>query len=149
MSELTEPVAARTPEQATEELVALALAARQRAYAPYSNFLVGAALRTDDGRVFSGANVENASYGLSVCAERSAIATAVSAGARKLVELVVATHSAPPVAPCGICRQMIAEFAHDLPIVLVNDRGERRHTSLAALLPMAFGSDDLESRRAE
>jgi cytidine deaminase len=127
----------------TDELVRLALEARRFAYAPYSRFEVGAALRTADGRVFSGANVENASYGLAVCAERSAVVAAVNAGARELAELVVATATSPPTAPCGMCRQTLAEFARDLPIVLVNERGERTETSLAELLPRAFRGEDL------
>lgn len=131
---------------ATEELVRLALEARGRAWAPYSKFHVGAALRAKDGRVFTGVNVENASYGLCVCAERTAVVSAVAAGAREFVELAVATQATPPAAPCGLCRQTLAEFALDLPITLVNDRGERATTSLAELLPRAFHGEDLERR---
>jgi cytidine deaminase len=131
---------------ATDELVRLALEARRRAYAPYSGFAVGAALRTADGRVFTGANVENASYGLALCAERAAVATAVNAGARDIVELVVASPTTPPVTPCGMCRQTLAEFARELPILLVNERGERTATSLEALLPLAFQGDVLPRR---
>jgi cytidine deaminase len=131
----------------TEEMIAIAIGARRRAYAPYSNFRVGAAVRTADGRVFPGANVENASFGLSVCAERSAIAAAVTAGAREIAELVVVADASPPAAPCGLCRQMLAEFALDLPITLVNESGERSLTSLAELLPRAFRADELVSRR--
>ena len=126
-----------------DELVRAALDARARAYAPYSGYAVGAALRARDGRVFTGANVENASYGLSVCAERSAVVQAVAAGARELDALAVATTSSPPAAPCGMCRQTLAEFARDLPIALANDRGEVVHVTLAELLPRAFRGEDL------
>jgi cytidine deaminase len=135
------------PPSENADLVRLALEARGRAYAPYSHFLVGAALRTADGRVFTGVNVENASYGLSVCAERTAVVSAVAAGARDLEELAVATTTSPPAAPCGVCRQTLAEFARDLPITLVNDVGERRRVTLAELLPHAFHGDDLERAR--
>jgi cytidine deaminase len=130
----------------TDELARLALDAKERAYAPYSKFRVGAALRAADGRVFTGANVENASYGLTVCAERTAIVSAVSAGARDFTEIVVALDSSPPVAPCGLCRQMLAEFARDLPITIVNDHNERVETRLSELLPRAFRPDDLLGR---
>ena len=141
MSETT--TTAKTATAATDDLERLALDARSRAYAPYSGFAVGAALRARDGRVFTGANVENASYGLSVCAERTAVFTAVAAGAREFVELAVATRSSPPAAPCGLCRQALAEFALDLPIVLVNEAGERTRVTLAELLPHAFRPDSL------
>jgi len=130
-----------------DELVRAALEARKASYSPYSLYAVGAALRTADGRVFTGCNVENASYGLSVCAERTAILTAVAAGAREIVAIAVATETSPPAAPCGLCRQMLAEFASDMPIVLVNERGERRETSLAQLLPMGFRAKDLLERK--
>ena len=128
---------------ASPELVRAALAARARAYAPYSSFAVGVALAARDGRVFTAANVENASYGLSLCAERNAVVAAVLAGARDLEAIAVATATSPPAAPCGMCLQTLAEFADDLAVVLVNDRGERRDTSLQALLPQAFRPRDL------
>jgi len=130
-----------------DELVRLALEARARAYAPYSGFRVGAAVRAADGRVFCGANVENASYGLSVCAERAAVIAAVAAGARGLSAVAVASGTSPPVTPCGMCRQTLAEFARDLPITLVNEAGERVELTLAALLPRAFLADDLTRPR--
>jgi cytidine deaminase len=99
---------------------------------------VGAALRTRSGRVYTGCNVENASYGLSVCAERVAAAKAVSEGDREFVALAVVTSSDPPSPPCGACRQFLAEFAADLEIVLANLDGGRQNTRLAALLPRAF-----------
>ena len=126
-----------------EELIALALAAREKAYAPYSHFSVGAAVRARDGRTFAGANVENASYGLSTCAERSAVAAAASAGARELEAVAVATGASPPSSPCGACRQILAEFGREMRVLLVNDRGERIATTLGELLPRAFRGDEL------
>jgi cytidine deaminase len=126
------------------ELVEAAHAVRKNAHAPYSHYPVGAAIRTDDGRLFSGANVENASYGLSVCAERSAVVAAVSSGARRITAVAVVTASSPPAAPCGLCRQTLAEFAaDDLPVTLANDRGETVRTTLGELLPRAFRGDAL------
>lgn len=127
-------------------LVEAAAAARDRAYAPYSRFRVGAALRTADGRVFTGANVENATFGLTVCAERAALVQAVNQGARDFVALAVVTETQPPAAPCGLCRQSLVEFVEDLPIVLVNPAGEVRRARLAALLPEAFTPHDLLRR---
>ncbi len=120
-----------------DQLVGHARAARQQAYAPYSKYQVGAALLAQDGRVFSGCNVENASYGLTVCAERNAYFQAVAAGCREFAALVVATENG--ASPCGACRQVAREFGIDLPIHLVDSRGQVKTTSLAALLPDAFG----------
>lgn len=126
-----------------DELVAEALAIRRNAYAPYSGFKVGAALLGASGRVYLGCNVENASYGLCVCAERNAVARAVAEGERSFGAIVIATQSSPPSPPCGMCRQTLVEFARALPVVLVNDRGERIETSMEALLPMSFTPDFL------
>lgn len=122
-----------------------AIAAQKRAHAPYSRYLVGAALKVASGRVFAGCNVENASYGLSICAERSAIVQMVAAGERDPVALVVVTRGPKIAAPCGACRQTLAEFAKELPIRLAASDGtaEARTTSLGALLPDAFREDSL------
>lgn len=125
-----------------DTLIEKAEAVRQRAHAPYSEFLVGSALLDDRGVIYSGCNVENASYGLSVCAERHAVAAAVADGARGFRALVVITDVSPPGSPCGACRQVLAEFG-DFPILLVNPDGERVETSVGELLPMAFKPEDL------
>ncbi len=135
-----------SPSVDLDVLVERALAARIRAYAPYSKYLVGCAIQAG-GVMFDGVNVENASYGLTVCAERTAIGTAVCAGHRELEAVVVVTQSSPPAAPCGMCLQTISEFTRapsTLPIVLVNTRGERREFTLADLLPYGFDRDQLE-----
>jgi cytidine deaminase len=126
-----------------DALVEAARAARSRAYAPYSNYQVGAAVRADNGKIYVGANVENASYGLALCAERNAVMAAVLDGAKSLEALAVVTSTSPPAAPCGMCRQTLAEFARALDIALVNDAGERVDTTLAELLPRAFRREDL------
>ncbi|PYP32166.1 MAG: cytidine deaminase [Gemmatimonadetes bacterium] len=112
------------------------------AYAPYSRFRVGAAIEAADGRVFVGTNVESASYGLTICAERMALGAAVAAGARELRRVAVATEADPPAAPCGACRQLLAEFGLDMEIVAAGPKTERRW-ALRALLPDAFTRESL------
>jgi cytidine deaminase len=126
----------------TDKLIDAARAAQLRAYAPYSNFHVGAALESDDGTIYTGCNVENASYGLTICAERAAICAAVAAGARKFRRAVVVSDVDPPAAPCGACRQVLAEFARDLRIDGVGPAGTVSWT-VAELLPAAFGKEQL------
>jgi cytidine deaminase len=123
--------------------VAEARAARDRAYAPYSRFHVGAALLADDGRVIPGANVENASYGLSMCAERTAAFRAASEGARRLVAVAVVASNEEPTWPCGACRQVLWEFGPDMVVVSEGSGGRREERRLADLLPDAFGPADL------
>ena len=126
------------------ELLALAREAAGRAYAPYSNFAVGAAVRTPDGRRYAGANVENAAYPQGQCAEASAIGALVAGGGGRIAEVVVAAPSEQLVSPCGGCRQRLREFADDdAPIHLVDLERVRRTTSLAELLPLSFGPDNL------
>jgi len=127
------------------DLEAAALAAKAHAYAPYSKFQVGAAIRVD-GEMFTGVNVENASYPLSVCAERNAIAAAIGAGKHHLEEVAVATDASPPSAPCGGCRQVLREFAadpDDVVITAINPQGERRAWTLGQLLPDSFTGSEL------
>jgi cytidine deaminase len=121
-----------------DDLVAAALAARQRAHAPYSGYHVGAALLLSDGAIVSGCNVENRLLGLTVCAERNAVANAIVQGRRDFVALAVVTSSTPPAAPCGMCRETLAEFVADLPILLTNNAGEREQVRLTDLLPHRF-----------
>ena len=118
-----------------ELVIKHALAARARAYAPYSNFAVGAALLCRSGSIVSGANVENISFGLTMCAERVCIGSAVQAGERDFVVMAVMSESSVPVVPCGACRQVLAEFAPELRIVSCTTAGESVEFSLSELLP--------------
>ncbi|HUX86310.1 MAG TPA: cytidine deaminase [Chloroflexota bacterium] len=121
-----------------DALVRDAWRVREAAYAPYSQFRVGAAVRASSGQNYSGANVENASFGLTVCAERAAIFAAISAGERKLDLLAVVTDAPAVTPPCGACRQVIWEFAKEGTIVAENRRGDRRRWKIQELLPEAF-----------
>jgi cytidine deaminase len=128
----------RAPGDPLQALTAAARAARRRAYAPYSGFRVGAAVLAG-GRTFAAANLENASYGLTVCAERNAVAAAVGAGERRLEGLAVASATRPPTPPCGACLQVLSEFAGpDLPLLLCGAGAARVDTTLGALLPRGF-----------
>ena len=120
-----------------EELIAVAKDARLRAHAPYSGFSVGAALLTDDGRVFQGANVENISFGLTMCAERVAIGSAIQAGAKVPVRIAIVADSNEPVVPCGACRQVLAEFNSELSIISSNLAGKSQRFDLSVLLPLS------------
>ena len=122
----------------TEELIALARAAKEKAYAPYSGFRVGAALLSESGEVFTGGNVENSSYGLTVCAERVAVFKAVSEGMRAFRVLVLSSDSETPIPPCGACLQVLSEFSEDLEIVSAGRTGERAAWNLRSLLPQGF-----------
>jgi cytidine deaminase len=127
------------------ELEQRALAAQNKAYAPYSAFRVGAAVRMG-GAIYEGANVENASYGLSMCAERTAVFAAVNDGAKNLEEVAVCTDASPPSSPCGACRQVLLEFAGDpktVKVTAINPRGEKRTWTLAELIPDGFSGREL------
>jgi len=128
-------------EEQNQKLIDAAVAARQQAYAPYSKFSVGAAVLAENGQIFIGCNVENASYGLTNCAERTAIFAAVAAGQTRFLAMAVATEGG--YSPCGACRQVLAEFCDDLPILIVDTRSDRQveQVSLAELLPRRFRRD--------
>lgn len=121
-----------------DDLYEAARAARLRAYAPYSHFQVGAALRTVDGRVFTGCNVENRTFGLTICAERVAVARAVEAGVSTFEALAVVTDTSPAAMPCGMCLETLSEFAEDMPILIANLAGERRMVTLRQIHPDPF-----------
>jgi len=121
-----------------DALVAAAAAAREKAAAPYSHFHVGAALLAEDGRVFGGCNVESASYGLTICAERTAVVKEISEGARKFRAVAVVTGADEPTSPCGACRQVLWDQCRDVAVVMATTGGRLEETTLATLLPRAF-----------
>lgn len=123
---------------ASDVLVSAARSARAHAVAPYSNFLVGAALQTVDGRIFTGCNIENASYGLTMCAERVALFKALSEGAREFTRLVVVADTAAPTPPCGACRQLLWEYCGDIEVVIANLTAITAMSQLSELLPLPF-----------
>lgn len=131
--------------QIIDKLYKLALEVRENAYVPYSNFKVGAALLTDDDEIYLGANVENASYGLSICAERNAIFKANADGKRKYKALMVVADTEKPVSPCGACRQVMTEFG-DYKVYLANLKGEIKETSTFELLPYNFNKEDMDEK---
>ena len=118
-----------------DQLVTQAIEVAGRAYAPYSRFQVGAVLVGKDGRIFAGCNVENISFGLTICAERNAVFAAVAAGCREFAKIVIVADTEVPASPCGACRQVLAEFNPDLELVLSNFRGSREAFRLSELLP--------------
>ncbi|NNE65801.1 MAG: cytidine deaminase [Pyrinomonadaceae bacterium] len=127
-----------------DELIEAAKAVRERAFAPHSNFKVGAAVRSKSGRVYTGCNVESASYGLTVCAERVAIWKAVSEGETDLTEIAIVTDTEMLTPPCGVCRQIIWEFCGDVPITLANCSGNKDTVTTRELLPRAFDTKFLK-----
>ena len=128
------------------ELLTVALEAQKRAHCPFSKYPVGAAVRTADGTVFSGCNVESASFSLTCCAERVAVFKAVSEGHKRIVACSIVTVEGKPAPPCGACRQVLYEFGGDMRIVLGNPHGEVRILNLASLLPDGFTAEHLLSR---
>lgn len=124
------------------KLIETALQYRDRAYAPYSHYRVGAALLAEDGTIYGGCNVENASYGLTICAERNAIASAVAAGQRKLRAIAIASSDENPATPCGACRQFMVEFNPNMIVILAGSEETRRVYSAKDLLPESFHLPD-------
>lgn len=128
------------------ELIKLANEAKENAYAPYSNFKVGAAIITEDGKIFTGCNIENASYGGTNCAERTALFKALSEGYRKFTKIAVIADSSDYTYPCGICRQVLSEFGTDLEVIVANQKLEYKVHKLSEILPYAFTNKDMERR---
>ena len=135
--------------EALDKLVIAAADARHRAYAPYSDFSVGAAVMSAGGRIFTGCNIENVSFGATVCAERVAMFSAVAAGCRELVAIAVAGPGESPITPCGICRQVMIELAPDAVVVMVGESGARETSAVAELLPRAFAPEGLVEPRPD
>lgn len=131
-----------------QTLLEAAREARERAYVPYSNFAVGAAVQAADGRIFQGCNIENASYGLTICAERVAVFHAVAAGAQALTAVAVVGRGAEPCRPCGACRQVLREFGPGMRVIMAGETGPVDICTLDDLLPRSFGPEDLASQDA-
>ncbi len=132
----------RSPAQDLDTVLEAAMSAYDRAYAPYSHYRVGAAVLADDGRIYAGANVENAVYPLTLCAERVAITSAIASGARRILAVAVVTENGGT--PCGACRQVMREFgADDMPVMIANQNGTHRTRTLGELLPDSFSAIDL------
>ena len=131
-------------ENTKKELIEAARKVREKAYAPYSNFKVGAAVRTKSGKIYTGCNVESASYGLTVCAERVAVWKAVSEGEKEFTEISVVADTEELTPPCGVCRQIIWEFGGDIPITFSNLNGKTETVKMSELLPRAFDTKFLK-----
>ena len=129
--------------ETVQRLLSAARTAQRRAYAPYSKFHVGAVVLTDRGRILSGCNVENASYGLTICAERNAVARAVAESAGRIVACLVVGPAREPLTPCGACRQVLYEFNPEMDVVCIGQDGRELSLTARELLPAAFGSGDL------
>lgn len=139
-------------ETATEEisaLIAVAWKAREQAYAPYSGFAVGAAVQTASGQIYGGCNIENVSYGLSNCAERTAMFQAIAHGERQLVRIAVCADTSEPVAPCGPCRQVMQELGPQMEVILVNQAGAQIVTTVEELLPYSFQKFPQQGQKLE
>ena len=132
-----------TVKEEFEKLIKEAEKARKRAYTPYSKFQVGAAVLCADGKMFTGCNIENASFGLAICAERVAISKAISEGSTKFEAIAVIGDTDKPCSPCGACRQVISEFGEDITLIMANLKGEVKIKKIKELLPEAFGKNDL------
>ncbi|NTW71868.1 MAG: cytidine deaminase [Eubacteriaceae bacterium] len=132
-----------------DRLVDLAIKSKEMAYVPYSKFRVGAAVLSADGRIFGGCNIENASYGATNCAERTAVFKSVSEGARQIEAIAIASDHPTFAYPCGICRQVMAEFGQDIIIILVNKNREIIQTNIEDLLPHSFTKKDLPEENNE
>lgn len=131
-----------------QSIIEAASAAREKAYAPYSNYPVGAAVLAESGHIYAGCNIENASYGLTICAERVALSSAIAAGERAFLGLAIAGGDGMPSMPCGACRQFIAEWADEgFPITVVSAQGQRQDLTLGDLLPHAFTPKSLQEGR--
>ena len=131
-------------EHSEQELIDAAAEVREHAYAPFSNFRVGSAVETEDGEIYTGCNVESASYGLTVCGERVAIWKAVSEGKKKFKQIAVVVDTEELTPPCGVCRQIIWEFGGDIPLILANLKGKTEVVQMSALLPRAFDTKFLK-----
>lgn len=127
-----------------KELIEAATHVRENSYAPFSNFRVGSAIETEDGEIIAGCNVESASYGLTVCAERVAIWKAISQGKRKIKHIAVVADTEELTPPCGVCRQIIWEFGGDIPVIMANLKGKSETVQMKDLLPRAFDTKFLK-----
>jgi cytidine deaminase len=130
-----------------EKLIDVAREVRERAYAPYSGFKVGAAIMAEDGTIYCGCNIENASYSHSICAERAALFRAVCVGVTTFQAIAIVTELDNPASPCGACRQVLAEFSPDMQVLMANTKGDIITSTVKELLPMPFGNSDLREAK--